>query len=69
MEENATSLQVIFIVKVIVASLVGALAIKYIAPAIPIPVNGLSALTIIFTPVIVMMGLFIARGRRDQNNT
>lgn len=69
MEKNATNLQVIFIVKVIVASLAGALAIKYIAPAIPIPVNGLSALTIIFSPVIVMIGVFIVRGRRPQNNS
>ena len=57
--------KVVFISKVIFASLFGSLAIKYIAPQLPIPVNGVSALTIIFTPVIVMVGLFIMRGRRS----
>gem|GEM_PF-2253421 len=61
--------KIVLIAKVVVASLFGSLAIKYIAPEIPIPVNGVSALTIIFTPVIVMVGLFILRGRRSPQNT
>ncbi len=69
MKNNSTDSKVIFISKVILASLLGSLTIKYIAPQLPIPVNGLSALTIIFTPVMVMIGIFILRGRRSPQNT
>ncbi|USR89582.1 hypothetical protein NEA10_11885 [Phormidium yuhuli AB48] len=63
MAKTSITGQAIFILKVVVASLLGTLAIKYIAPIFAIPVNGLSALTIIFTPVLVLIGVFLTRGR------